>query len=194
MSYSIVGIVGSMRPHGNTEATVRAALAGAAETPGVTTDLINLRQHRVEFCRGCYEIHGRPERPCAIQDDMTALRARIGAADGYVFASPAYFGGMTGLLRTFFDRSGPLWGVWNGRPVGVIAIGEDRFGGQELVAESISIFCRAHRLRVVGWPLCLQTPAGDKAGSIAGDAASMAAAAELGRALIAELQAGRKSS
>jgi multimeric flavodoxin WrbA len=191
MTITVVGVVGSMRPHGNTEATVRAALAGAAESAGVTTEAICLRQHRIEFCRGCYEIHGRPERKCAIDDDMTELYARLSAADAYIFASPAYFGGMTGLLRTFFDRSGPLWGRLTDKPAGIIALGEDRFGGQELVAEAINVFCRAQRLRVVGWPLCLQTPAGDRAGSIAGDAAAMGAAAELGRTLVAAVKKAR---
>jgi len=176
-----------MRPRGNTETAVRAALASAAEMAGVTTELVALRTLRIEFCRGCYEIHSRPERGCAIRDDMADLCARMRQADGYIFASPAYFGGMTALLRAFFDRSGPLWGDLADKPAGVIAIGEGRFGGQELVADDICVFCRAQRLRVVGWPLCLQTPPGDRPGSIAQDADAMRQAAELGRTLATEM-------
>jgi len=184
----ILGIVGSMRPRGNTEAIVRAALAGAAETPGVTTDLMLLRKHHIEFCRGCYQIHSRPERSCAIRDDMAGLCARTADADAIIFGSPVYFGGITGLLRTFFDRSGPLWDRLTGKPAGIIAVGEGRFGGQELAAQEMLTFCQAQRLHVVSWPLCFQTPAGDRPGSIAKDADAVRQAAELGRTLVAELR------
>lgn len=190
MSYRVVGVVGSMRRGGNTAAAVRGVLAGAAEMPGVETELIQLRDYRVEFCRGCYEIHARPGSPCVIDDDMAQLREKMLSADAIVLGSPAYFGGMTGILRTFLDRTGPLWGRLDGKLAGIVAIGEDRFGGQELVAQSLTVFCRAHRLQVVGWPLCLQTPAGDRPGSLAEDAGAMRQAAELGRVIIAQLERG----
>jgi len=190
MTYSVLGIVGSMRRQGNTAAALRGVLAGGAETAGVEPELVQLRDYRIEFCRGCYEVHSREGNPCVIDDDMAQLREKMLAADAIVFGSPAYFGGMTGLLRTFLDRTGPMWGRLDGKLAGIVAIGEDRFGGQELVAQSLTVFCRSHRLQVVGWPLCLQTPPGDKAGSLAGDKDAMKLAAELGRAIVTRLQSG----
>jgi multimeric flavodoxin WrbA len=190
MGYRVIALVGSMRRDGNTAAALQGVLAGAAETAGVETELIQLRDQRIEFCRGCYEIHARPGNPCVIEDDMSALRDRMLSADALVFGSPAYFGGMSGLLRTFLDRTGPLWGRLDGKLAGIVAVGADRFGGQELVAQSLTVFCRAHRLNVVGWPLCLQTPTGDRPGSLSDDEESMGAAAELGRSIVAQLAQG----
>ena len=184
----VLGIAGSMRRHGNTEAAVRAVLDGAAETVGVETELINLRDYRIEFCRGCYEIHGREGHPCAIQDDMTGLREPLLAADAIVFGSPTYFGGMTGLLRTFLDRTGPVWGRLRGKLAGIVSVGEDRFGGQELVGQEIVVFCLSHKLQLAEWPLCLQAPPGDRAGSLSADAVAMEQTAKLGRSIVAQLR------
>ena len=192
MTLRLIGIVGSMRKGGNTEAAVQGVLAGAAEAAGVEAEVVCLRDYRIEFCRGCYEIHGREGNPCAIHDDVGLLLPKLVTADAIVFGSPAYFGGLSGLLRSFFDRMGPVWGKLEGKSAGIVAVGEDRFGGQELVAESIAIFCRAFRLQVVGWPLCLQTPSGDKAGSLAGDANAMQLTAQLGMKIVQELE--RKGS
>jgi len=156
----------------------------------VEADLIQLRDYRIEFCLGCYEVHAKEGSPCVLDDDFQHLREKLLSADAIVFGSPAYFGGMTGLLRTFLDRTGPLWGRLDGKLAGVVAVGEDEFGGQELVAQSLTVFCRSHRLQVVGWPLCLQTPPGDRPGSLSEDVKTMAKAANLGRAIIAQLEQG----
>jgi multimeric flavodoxin WrbA len=188
MSLRIIGLVGSMRRHGNTEVAVHAILDGAAETTGVETTLIALRDYHIEFCRGCFEVHSKDEHPCVIKDDMAGLREALLAADAIVFGSPSYFGGLSGLLRTFLDRTGPVWGRLRGKLAGIVALGEDRFGGQELVVQEIAHFCRSHRLEVAEWPLCLQTPPGNGAGSLAGDADAMEQCAALGRSIVAQLQ------
>jgi len=186
MKPRMVGIVGSNRPHGNTEAAVRAALSGAAEG-GLEIELIKLKDYRVEHCRGCYEAHQKPSGRCVIDDDMALLCGKLAQADALVIGSPVYFGGITGLLRVFMDRSGPLWGKLAGKPVGVITVGEDRFGGQELAGQEIAVFCAAHKMRLAAWPLALQSPPGDRPGSVANDADAVQKAQALGRSVAAAL-------
>ena len=190
MKYQVVAFVGSMRRNGNTAAALRGVLAGAAETAGVETELVQLRDQRIEFCRGCYEVHAREGNPCIIDDDMHLLRQKMLAADAIILGSPTYFGGMSGILRTFLDRTGPLWGRLDGKLAAIVAVGEDHFGGQELVAQGLTVFCRAHRLQIVGWPLCLETPAGDRPGSLSEDVDAMGKTYDLGRAIVDQLARG----
>ena len=91
-----------------TKATDSARLAEAAaegaRAAGHDTALEHLDDHVRHFlrdCRRCRDVHGR----CTIDDGMEALlRERVLEADGIVFATPVYWYGVSGQLKTFFDR------------------------------------------------------------------------------------------
>jgi multimeric flavodoxin WrbA len=80
------------------------AVAGGAREAGHEGDLVHLDDHVRHFlrdCRRCRDADGR----CTIDDGYeTLLRERVVTADGIVFATPVYWYGVSGQLKTFFDR------------------------------------------------------------------------------------------
>lgn len=99
---SILGIVGSARPWGNSELLVRQALLGA-QREGAHVALLRLTSLRVESCTGCLRcvIGGKP---CPLDDDMPWLIDTIQAADGIVLAAPTYFLGPAAAVKLVLDR------------------------------------------------------------------------------------------
>lgn len=59
------------------------------------------------FCRGCFACHelGR----CAIQDDAVAISENMLVSDVIVWATPIYFYGMSGQMKTLMDRCNILY-------------------------------------------------------------------------------------
>lgn len=49
-------------------------------------------------------MHCLEKGTCSINDDMTEIRKAIQETDILIFASPLYWGSVTGLMKTFIDR------------------------------------------------------------------------------------------
>jgi multimeric flavodoxin WrbA len=80
--------------------------------------------------------------PAPPQDDFDAILPKLQdpAVVGLVIGSPSYFRGLSALCKAFIERCAPLREpkmLLDGKPVGVIATGGFRNGGQELVIEQI---------------------------------------------------------
>jgi multimeric flavodoxin WrbA len=123
---NVLGICGSPRK-GNTEWMLTALLA-AANAAGADAELILLRRQRVEPCRGCLvcekrDAAGRGE--CVIEDDMRRLLPRLLAADIIVLATPGYMGLLSGLMKTFLDRTCPVWPALRGTGLAGLAVAEE---------------------------------------------------------------------
>ena len=101
MPSSSLIINGSVRPGGNTDIIIERMLAGAKDA-GLNTVLVELRNRSILDCVGCY-LCLRASK-CSIQDDMAEIRSLIETADLIVLASPLYWCGVTGLMKTFIDR------------------------------------------------------------------------------------------
>ena len=100
---SVLVLASSPRRDGNS-ARLAAAAAEGARAAGHETRLEHLDDHMRHFlrdCRRCRDADGR----CTIDDGYeTLLRERVLDADGIVFATPIYWYGVSGQLKTFFDR------------------------------------------------------------------------------------------
>lgn len=128
----IVGISCSPRKGMTTARSVRAALDGAGSaSQRIQTELIDL---------GGMSIAGwSPEPP---KDDMEAILEKLKdpALAGLIIGSPSYFRGISSLCKAFIERCSPLREptmVLADKPVGVVAVGGFRNGGQELVIEQV---------------------------------------------------------
>lgn len=80
---------------------------------------INLREKNIGYCRACcdcYEIGS-----CKLRDDMNTLYTSVQEADVLVFATPIYFGGISGQLKTFLDRLYPIYQTLKATSAYVIA-------------------------------------------------------------------------
>ncbi len=128
----VIGISCSPRKGMTTARSVQAALDAARSVgPGIQTELIDL---------GGMSIAGySPEPP---KDDMEAILEKLKdpALAGLIIGSPSYFRGISSLCKAFIERCAPLREptmVLANRPVGVVAVGGFRNGGQELVIEQV---------------------------------------------------------
>lgn len=94
-------INGAIRVKGNTDALVNKIIEGSSDTD-VKVNLVPLREKKVGNCIGCYQCLAKSS--CSIQDDMTEIRDFIQNSQLLIFASPLYWCGVTGLMKTFIDR------------------------------------------------------------------------------------------
>lgn len=103
MEKKIVILNGSPREAGNTAALVRA-LAQGAESAGHTVTTFFLDGMDIHGCKGCFGGHSGRECPCVQKDDMAQIYPAVKACDVVVLASPLYYWGLSGQLKTAFDR------------------------------------------------------------------------------------------
>lgn len=106
MNKKILILSTSPRKGGNSEALAEAFARGTEEA-GNHVELISLHDKTIGFCRGCLACQ-RTKR-CVIQDDADAIVQTMLTADAVVFATPIYFYGMCGQMKTLLDRSNPLF-------------------------------------------------------------------------------------
>ncbi len=97
----VIGIVGSPRKNGNTNAVVQQVLEGASEAGAETRNFI-LNEMNYKGCQACN--YCKAHDKCKLEDDLAELLDELAAADGVVFGSPIYFAQFTGQMRLFLDR------------------------------------------------------------------------------------------
>lgn len=99
----VLVISSSPRRDGNSRLLADAALKGVREV-GNSAELVHLDDHLKAFLRDCRLCRGT-DGCCTIGDGFDALfREKFLPADGVVFATPIYWYGVSGQLKTFFDR------------------------------------------------------------------------------------------
>ncbi len=137
----ILGIVGSPRSGGNTEAMTKMALEEVSRE-GIETELITLAGKTITPCDAC--VSCRTTGECHIKDDFQDIYDKMLSSDGFILATPVWFGAatpqMTSLIsRCYVTRSPPqLYRVVeNGREVELTVAGkpfENKVGGPIVVA------------------------------------------------------------
>lgn len=141
----IIGVSCSPRPGMSTAKSVQAALdAAKAVDPRITVEFIDL---------GGMNIAGWSPKPP--EDDFAAILPKLQdpALGGLIIGSPAYFRGISSLCKAFIERCAPLREpkmLLAEKPVGVVAVGGFRNGGQELVIAQIQAAMLCYGMIVVG--------------------------------------------
>jgi multimeric flavodoxin WrbA len=100
----IIAICGSPR-RGNTEFVLKRILTKAGGL-GAKTELVLLREKRIEFCNGCLSCDKTGE--CEIRDDMQLIYPELESADLIILGSPNYFSNVSGTMKVFIDRLKPF--------------------------------------------------------------------------------------
>ncbi len=113
-----VVIVSSSMRKGNSDKLCDEFQKGAVECGNIVTR-INIRDIKLGFCLGCRDCYNYGD--CVQNDDMNKIYPKILEADILVFATPIYFGEMSGSLKTFLDRMYPLYTSIKGKEVYIIA-------------------------------------------------------------------------
>lgn len=99
-------ISGSPRKNGNSDTLCNEFMKGAEES-GNQVEKIRLAEKKLNFCTGCGTCN--TTHKCVQKDDMEEMLNKMVEADVIVLATPAYFYGMSGQLKTFIDRTVPRY-------------------------------------------------------------------------------------
>lgn len=161
----ILGISGTQRKGGNCDQCLTEALGASASVSEVETEIVNLSDLHINHCTGCYRCHfqGTNDRPCPEHDDdMTPLYSKIADSDGFILASPVYFGSVSGTMKVFMDRTLPFTTpyyfpdgtsefkkVLTLRPAAAIAVGGARNDGIETTLYTFYRFFLYHDMIAV---------------------------------------------
>ena len=98
----ILGIGGSPRRGGNSDALLKHILKGA-EKEGVPTEMVQLRNYDFKPCIGCEKC--RKDRICTgLNDGMTLLYPKYIEARGLVLVSPIHWYYVSAIMKSFIDR------------------------------------------------------------------------------------------
>lgn len=106
MSKKVLVLSTSPRKGGNSDALADAFVQGAKEA-GHDVEKISLFDQTIQFCKGCLSC--QKTQRCIIHDDAADIVQRMCAAEVIVFATPIYYYGMCGQMKTLLDRSNPLY-------------------------------------------------------------------------------------
>lgn len=106
MDKKVLVISSSYRTKGNSARLAEEFVKGAAEA-GNDVEFISLHDKKIGFCRGCLTC--QKTKRCIIHDDADMIREKMLHADAVVFATPVYYYGISGQLKTLLDRANPLY-------------------------------------------------------------------------------------
>lgn len=106
MSKKILVISTSPRKNGNSDLLADEFVRGAQEA-GHQVEKISLYDKTISFCRGCLSCLNTQR--CVIHDDADTIAQKMKTADSIAFATPVYYYGMCGQMKTMLDRANPLY-------------------------------------------------------------------------------------
>jgi multimeric flavodoxin WrbA len=136
----IIGICGSPRKQA-TEYVLEQALAMLQER-GLETKLWSVHGKWVDYCAHCD--YCLKNKECVVQDDVQELYALLTGAQGIIFASPVYNGGVSAQTKAVMDRMRAVVAsdknFFKGKIGMGIVTGGDRNGGQEFALMQIHNF------------------------------------------------------
>ncbi|MFH1363812.1 MAG: flavodoxin family protein [Candidatus Omnitrophota bacterium] len=70
----------------------------------VKTEIIHLRDQKIEFCRHCENCH-KKIMSCPIKDDADMILEKMLKTDGIIFATPNYINQITASMKALWDRA-----------------------------------------------------------------------------------------
>ena len=106
MSKTVLVLSTSPRKGGNSDALADAFVRGAQEA-GNQVEKITLYDKTIGFCKGCLSCQNTQR--CIIRDDADAITQKMLTADVIAFATPIYYYGMCGQMKTLLDRANPMF-------------------------------------------------------------------------------------
>lgn len=109
---NVLAINGSPRIKKSATYHILENLTAGMQAAGAVTDLINLREYHIQPCTGCFACWVKTPGQCIQKDDMAPLLNKLVWADLTVYGTPLYHFNMTGLMKTFIDRTLPLIEPW----------------------------------------------------------------------------------
>ena len=135
----------SPREGGNTSIAIDA-IVKILNREGIETEVVQIGKMSIRGCKACYSCMNTGK--CVIDDEVNELADKLIAADGLILASPVYYGGMNGTLKSALDRIF-LRGIdCGGKVAASIAI--CRRAGNETTLDQMNKYLLYSRYLVVG--------------------------------------------
>jgi multimeric flavodoxin WrbA len=101
----VVAINGSSKVNGNTALAIQTVGEGLA-TQGIDLARLDIGSEKLHGCVGCGACRNLKNRRCRLDDDMAnTWMQELFSADGIILASPVYYAGINGALKSFLDRA-----------------------------------------------------------------------------------------
>lgn len=144
----VLAVVGSPRK-GNTYNLVKMTIDTIVEKRSVDAELVHLADFEIRDCSGCSDFCEETGQ-CCIEDDMQSLYPKMKEADVIIIGTPTYYWNVTGLLKSFIDRTNPLYNAKSlkGKMGAAVSVSEEN--GQELALSAISSFFELQGMKQVG--------------------------------------------
>ncbi len=106
MKKKIYIINGSPRKNRNTDKMCKS-FADGVKAAGGEAEIIRLYDIDFKGCYSCFAcklLNGANYGRCAYPDGLKNILEKVSMADGVVFASPVYFGDVSGVMKMFIER------------------------------------------------------------------------------------------
>jgi len=148
----ILGISCSPRKGKTTATAVQISLAAAAQVdPIIDVELLDLGGLNI----GGWIGGAKPGQGTMPKDDFQQILPKLKDPNlgGFIIGSPVYFRSMSALCKAFLEQCAVLRKprlLLTDKPVGVLAVGSFRNGGQELVVQQIQTAMLCHEVMIVG--------------------------------------------
>jgi len=142
-------LCGSPRPEGNTAQVVEEC-AKVIRSQGVDAEIVSLAGKKIQSCIACYQC--QEKGVCVLDDGLNDIIGKIRKAEGFIVASPVYFGTARGDVMAALQRIGFVsmstdnflsWKV--GGPIAVA-----RRGGHTATIQEMLMFFLINEMIVVG--------------------------------------------
>jgi len=110
----VLALNGSPRMKASSTNNMLQPLLEGMRAAGAETELIHIRKLDLEACIGCYTCWVRTPGECVHKDKdgMAAALESYNTADLVVFGTPLYHFNMSGIMKTFIDRTLPRIEPW----------------------------------------------------------------------------------
>jgi len=136
----VIGICGSPRDQA-TSYVLKIALE-ELEKQKIETKYFSVKDKKINYCIHCD--YCLTHKECTFKDDMQEVYSWLRKANGIIFATPVYNGGVSAQIKALMDRcraaeAGEKNFFKNKIGMG-IALGGDRVGGQEAALTQIITF------------------------------------------------------
>ncbi len=160
-------INGSPRKYGGTFKLLRVALEGVRDAGG-EGEIIHLVDYDIGPCRGCVSDNILSCRyPCVVRDDFNRLGEKMLESDAYVFGTPIYWYGVSGLMKNLIDRMTSFENMIfhtgrslvEGKNAGFIAVGSD--SGSIMAIAYMMVVMNSMGINIPPWALAYHHTPGD---------------------------------
>jgi multimeric flavodoxin WrbA len=95
-------------------------------------------------------------------EEVAGNPGQLLAFDGFILGSPTYFGGVSGVFKSFMDATGPLWRTQQlkGRLAAGFTVSSLAAGDKQSTLMALFVFCMQHGMLWVGNPILPEQHAG----------------------------------